>query len=144
MIEQDTIKLLRECDAGAKMGIESIEDVWKYVRSPQLKEALEKSRKEHLSCEKEIRDALNRFGDRGKDPQPVAEKMSWLKTNIKLAVDCSDATVAELMTDGCNMGIKSLRRYLNQYTAADEESKTIAKDLIRAEESLIKDVGRFL
>ena len=31
MIEQDTIKLLRECDAGIKMGISSIEDVYNGV-----------------------------------------------------------------------------------------------------------------
>ena len=36
-------------------------------------------------------------------------------------------TVADLMTDGCNMGVKSLSRYLNQYKAADEQSKNIAK-----------------
>ena len=33
MIEQDTVKLLRECDAGVKMGISSIDDVLKYVKS---------------------------------------------------------------------------------------------------------------
>ena len=27
MIEQDTVKLLRECDAGIKMGTSSIDDV---------------------------------------------------------------------------------------------------------------------
>ena len=27
MVEQDTIKLLRECDAGVKMGISSIDEV---------------------------------------------------------------------------------------------------------------------
>ena len=32
MIEQDTIKLLRECDAGVKMGISSIDDVLDDVR----------------------------------------------------------------------------------------------------------------
>ena len=31
MIEQDTIKLLRECDAGIKMGVSSIDDVLDYV-----------------------------------------------------------------------------------------------------------------
>ena len=31
MIEPDTIKLLRECDAGIKMGISSIEEVLEYV-----------------------------------------------------------------------------------------------------------------
>ena len=30
MIESDTIKLLRECDAGIKMGVASIEDVLDY------------------------------------------------------------------------------------------------------------------
>ena len=33
MIEQDTIKLLRECDAGVKMGISSIEDVLDHVQA---------------------------------------------------------------------------------------------------------------
>ena len=31
MIEKDTIKLLRECDAGIKMGVQSIEDSLKYT-----------------------------------------------------------------------------------------------------------------
>ena len=31
MIEQDTIRLLRECDSGVKMGISSIDDVIEYV-----------------------------------------------------------------------------------------------------------------
>ena len=31
MIESDTIKLLRECDAGIKMGVASIDDVLDYV-----------------------------------------------------------------------------------------------------------------
>ena len=56
----------------------------------------------------------------------------------------SDQTVADLMTDGCNMGVKSLNRYLNQYEAADETSKDIAKRLIRLEEQLAVDIRKFL
>ena len=37
MIEQDTIKLLRECDAGVKMGVSSIEDVLSFTHSERLK-----------------------------------------------------------------------------------------------------------
>ena len=29
----------------------------------------------------------------------------------------SDKPIAELITDGCNMGVKSLNQYLNQYQA---------------------------
>ena len=36
MIEQDTIRLLRECDAGIKMGVSSIDEVLDYVNSDEL------------------------------------------------------------------------------------------------------------
>ena len=74
----------------------------------------------------------------------MAKSMSWMKTNVKLAIEDSDKTVADLITDGCNMGVKSLNRYLNQYEAADETSKNIAKDLIQLEEQLAIDIRRFL
>ena len=62
--------------------------------------------------------------------------MSWVKTNMMLTMNESDATIAELITDGCNMGVKSLNKYLNQYTDAGEEAKEIAKRLIQLESEL--------
>ena len=47
MIEQDTIKLLRECDAGIKMGVSSIEDVLDNVTSTDLKQVLTECKREH-------------------------------------------------------------------------------------------------
>ena len=70
--------------------------------------------------------------------------MSWIKTNVKLAVDHSDKTIADLMTDGCDMGVKSLTKYLNQYKAASEKAKDLAKRLIKLEEDLAKDIRRYL
>ena len=144
MIEQDTIKLLRECDAGVKMGVSSIDDVLDYVQADRLKNRLTSCRAEHRKLEKEIRSELDRFHDEGKDPNPMAKGMSWIKTNMKLGMDESDATIADLMTDGCNMGVKSLNRYLNQYQAADERSKDIAKRLINLEERLAVDIRQYL
>jgi hypothetical protein len=136
MVEKDTVRLLRECDAGVKMGISSIDDVLTRVQGDGMKRRLEHCKAEHEKLEHEIRSALNRFHDEGKDPEPMVKGMSWLKTNMRMAMDESDATVADLMTDGCNMGVKSLSKYLNQYKAADEDSKNIAKKLIRLEEDL--------
>ena len=144
MIERDTIRLLRECDAGIKMGIASIDDVMDRVKSGDFLRLLEKCREGHQQLEREIRRCLDRFGDDGKDPNPIAKGMSWMKTNVKLGLEGSDATVADLMTDGCNMGVKSLSKYLNQYKAADEESKDLAKRLIGLEEQLAVDIRRFL
>jgi len=144
MIEQDTIKLLRECDAGVKMGVSSIEDVIDYVKNENLKDKLTKCKREHDKLDKEIQSLLNNYHDDGKEPAAMAKGMSWMKTNIKLAMNESDATVADLMTDGCNMGVKSLNKYLNKYEAADEISKDITKRLINLEEKLAIDMRMYL
>lgn len=144
MIESDTIKLLRECDAGVKMGVASIEDVWDHVRSEKFKQCLNQCKDEHQKLGSEIQGLLDQYQDDGKDPNLIAKGMSWLKTNMKLGMDDTDGTVADLMTDGCNMGVKSLNRYLNQYKAADEKSKDITKRLINLEEQLTVDIRQYL
>ena len=136
MVEQDTIKLLRECDAGIKMAVSSIDEVLAYVSSQKLKSALNDCKIEHEKLNIEIQQLLNKYHDEGKEPNPMAKGMSWIKTNMKLAINESDGTVADLITDGCNMGVKTLNKYLNQYEAADEVSKDICKRLIKLEESL--------
>ena len=143
-IEADTIRLLRECDAGIKMGIEAIQEVEQYSSDPELRQFLKSNMAEHEKLQSELQELLDQYHDDGKDPNAMAKGMSWLKTNIKLAVDESDKTIADLITDGCNMGVKSLNRYLNQYEAADEKSKDIAKRVISLEETLAKDIRKFL
>lgn len=144
MIEQDTVKLLRECDAGVKMGVASIDEILHSVKSEELKKYLEKCKSEHEVLKGEIQVLLEQYHDDGKEPNPMAKGMSWFKTNAKMAMDESDKTAADLITDGCNMGVKSLNRYLNQYEAADEKSKDIAKRLIKLEEKLVTDIRQFL
>lgn len=144
MVEQDTIKLLRECDAGVKMGISSIGDVLDYVSSHDLKRVLQDSSEEHDGLKADLQGLLGEYRDEGKEPAAMAKGMSWLKTNVKLKMNESDSTVADLITDGCNMGVKSLSRYLNKYQAADERSKDIAKRIIKAEDKLCTDVRAYL
>ena len=115
MIEQDTVRLLRECDAGVKMGVSSIEEVLPYVHDETFKKYLSDSKRENDKIKTEIQELLDRYCDEGKEPNPIAKGMSWMKTNMKLVMNESDGTIADLITDGCNMGVKSLNRYLNQY-----------------------------
>jgi hypothetical protein len=144
MIEQDTIKLLRECDAGVKMGVTSIDEVIGHAQSDGLRHRLNQCRSEHQKLGTELQELLGKYGDQGKNPNPIAKGMSWAKTNMKLSMEDGDKTIADLMVDGCNMGVKSLTRYLNQYQAADEKSKDLAKRLIKAEEQLGTDLRRYL
>jgi len=144
MIQNDTVKLLRECDAGIKMGIWSIDDVLDLVEEDDFKEKLIKCKDEHEELKDKVQDLLAEYHDEGKEPNPMAKGMSWMKTNIKLQMEKNDKTIADVMTDGCNMGVKSLNRYLNQYEAADEKSKDIAKKLIKLEGELSEDIREYL
>ena len=68
MIEQDTIRLLRECDAGVKMGISSIDDVLNKVKSDQMRSFLSASKEKHQQLKTDLQELLNRYSDEGKDP----------------------------------------------------------------------------
>lgn len=144
MIEQDTIKLLRECDSGIKMGVSSIEDTLKYVRSRELKRLLENSKKSHSEINCELLKLLDIYHDSGKEPPVMVQAMSKIKSSVKLQFEGNDSASAELIIDGCNMGVKSLSRYLNKYKAADERSKDLTKRLISLEEELSVQMRKFL
>ena len=144
MVNSDTIKLLKECDAGSKMAVASIDDVVEKIRDSSMKNLLQESKDHHEKLGNEIHSLLNQYGKSEKDPNPMAKGMSWMKTNMKLTMDDSDATAADLITDGCNMGIKSLFRYMNQYKAADDTSKDICNRLVSIEEELRKGLRSYL
>ena len=125
MGQEETIRLLQECDAGVQMGIASIQEVLPYVKEEKFRQLLLGCRDKHEKLQEEIRRKLEANGDEGKEPNLMA-------------------TIADLMTDGCNMGIKSLHRCLNQYAEADEKAKDIAKRLINIEEKLTVDIRSYL
>lgn len=144
MEHSDSIKLLRECDAGVKMGIASINNVLTDVKSQGMRQDLTNCRNQHETLLTEIKGKLSCNCENGKEPAATAKGMSWMKTNVKMALEPNDKTVADLITDGCNMGVKSLHRYLNQYNQADAESKGIATRLIQLEDDLAKQMRKYL
>ena len=144
MEQEETIRLLQECDAGVQMGITSIQEVLPYVKEGKFRQLLLACRDKHEKLQEEIQRELEASREEGKEPNLMAKGMSWMKTKGKLAMDESDATIADLMTDGCNMGIKSLYRYLNQYPAADKEIIHLTKDIISTEEKLLKALRPYL
>lgn len=144
MENQDTIKLLQECDAGTKMGVSSIAEVLEKVQDDKLKKLLSESKAHHEKLQEDIEHLLRQLGSEEKEPNLMAKGMSWMKTNVKMGMDESDSTVADVLTDGCDMGIKSLYRYMNQYKDAKQEATAIAKRLIDIEAKLETELRKYL
>lgn len=143
-MEDDTIKLLRECNAGIKMGVSTLDDVMEHVQEESLRNLLAKSKATHTRLGNTTHEYLREYHDEGKEPAMMAKVMSKMKTGMKLDREGPDSTIAELVTDGCNMGIKSLYRYMNQYPVAEEKVKKLAREVADAEETLVKDLREYL
>ena len=114
MENQDTLRLLRECDAGAKMGVASIDGVLENVKNQELHDLLAQSRKRHEQLGNRTMELLSALGDAGKEPPAMAKGMAAMKSGMKMMMGNPDQQAADLITDGCGMGVKSLSRYLNQ------------------------------
>jgi len=144
MADNDTVKLLRECNSGIQMAVYSIEEILDDVKDEQFKQVLKDTLNVHNSLGNRTHELLSAYDEETKEPNPIAKGMSWMKTNAKMMMEGSDNTCADLITDGCNMGIKTLYRYLNEYKVADEKAKQLTEDIIREEESLRQNLRCYL
>lgn len=144
MENPNTIYLLQECDSGTKMAISSIDEVLPYVNNSELKMILSESKQHHEKLENEILQLHTKYHSDEKEPNVMAKSMSWLKTNFKIAMNESDSTIAELITDGCHMGLKSLHKYMNDYSDAQHDVMEICNRLIDIEEELLEDLEGYL
>ena len=140
----DTIKLLRECDAGSKMAVTGIDEVLDHVSDSGLKKLLVETKKHHEKLGNDLHEKLNEKGSEEKEPPAIAKGMSWMKTNVKIGMDSSDHTIAALIVDGCDMGIKSLYQYLNKYKGSEDDARDICNRLISIEEELRKKLYPYL
>ena len=143
-METDTIKLLRECNAGIKMGEDAIKQVLPHVHNQKMRQTLEVCKNTHAALGDETHSLLLRHDADTKDPHPMARAMSSMKICATMMAKESDSRIADLMTDGCDMGIKSLHKYLNKYKNADEDAKNLAKRIIASEEYLEREIRDYL
>lgn len=135
-MQTDTIKLLRECDVGVKMGIDAIEQMLPCVKDNELRHILEVGKTTHRVIGEDIRERLRICDDLGKDPPRIAIAMSRAKICASMMLCGTERRIACLMTDGCHMGIKILSKHINRCDSADEHAVLLARRLIAAEEYL--------
>ena len=144
MTNEDTFSLLKECDAGVKMATDALDDVRGYAATPEMRALLNTSRQQHEWIGREVEDMLKKCGGKEREPHPVARKMASMKTNVKLSADNSEPNIAEVIADGCTMGVKSLKGYLDQYKGAEVPARALCRTLVAVEEQLGTEIRQFL
>jgi len=143
-MERETRNLLEEVNAGIKMAVDAIHEVLPSVKDKRLREEMLRSLEEHQKLGDETHRELIALGSEGKRPNPIARGMSWIKTEMKLTLDDSDDNAAGLIAEGCDMGIRSLSKYVNDHPGADDRALELAGELTRLEERLSEQMRRFM
>ncbi|MDI9477775.1 MAG: hypothetical protein QM345_03405 [Bacillota bacterium] len=143
-MSNDTVKLLRECNAGCKSATNSMEQVLRYLDNEDLKILIDEYNDKHIKLGDKCHQMLNELDEEEKDPDKMAKTFSWISTEVKLMMNDNSQKIAELMIDGCNLGIKSLSKYINQYKNASNESVDLAKRLIKIEQEFMNELLKYL
>ena len=141
---QDTVALLQECDSGTKMAVKSLRQVLDNTASEKLNALLSHSLQEHEKLGNDLHALLNEYGEPDKEPPVMGTINSWVTTSMKMMVNNTDQQIASLMTDGCHMGLKSLSKYVNQYTDASSQALDMCTRLIKMEQDLTDKLRAFL
>ncbi len=144
MAHTDTTELLKQCDQGVRMGIDAISDMLPKVDDEKLKDLLRKFSDRHNDIKIELDEMLESHGLKSETPNIMAKSMAEMKTDFKMMIKKDDKTAADLMTDGCDMGMKTLTKYLNEYEGAEERAKDMARRIIKIEEDFEKALREYL
>ena len=124
-MDTSTYEIMKECNSGCRMAVNSIEQLVAYLKNQELQELLSKYKEEKFS-------------------EKAAETFAWISAEVKMMFNDDTSKIAEMMIDGANMGIKSITEKLNRYSEAEKESISLAKKFEKTCEKLIQDMKKYL
>ena len=143
-MNEDTISLLKECNSGCKSATNSMEQVLGYVKNEKLASLINKYNDKHIKIGDECHELLNENNEDEKDPSKISSMFAEMGTDIKLMMEKSTHKAADLLIDGCTIGINSLSEYFHKYRNAEEHIVSLTKKLIRIEQDFMDELLEFL
>ena len=126
------------------MAAESLEQIRDMVSDQELWKDITESYEKHQELDAKIKKTLSAMEEEGKEPGKMASAWSWMSTEMRMLAKGGDKEAASIVTDGCNMGIKTICGYKNQYSGASKAVMEIADGLTGLEENLRDCMKKFL
>lgn len=143
-MNHDSVELLKQCNSGCKNGTNSMEQVIEYVKDDKFAKLINDYNQKHIKIGEECHKLLNKGGEEEKDPNALVMKMAEFGTDMKLLINDDAYRIADLLIDGCVMGIKSISKYINKCQKAENEVKDIAYELVCMEQDFMNELLAYL
>ena len=114
------------------------------MRNPALRKVLEESRDDHKRLLNENSNILKGYHQNDRDIGAMTKLMAHMSADMKLDINDSDRVIANIITKGCDTGIRNLRKYVNEYAASDLAAVDTARKLVTVEENLKDNIAMYL
>ena len=135
-MDTSTYEILKECNSGCRMALNSIEQLAVYLKSQELQDLFCKYKEDYEKMEKEsIRFSEGKLQEE-KLSEKAAETFAWISAEVKMMLNDDSSKIAEMMIDGAEK--------LNRYPEAEKESISLAKKFEKTCEKLIQDMKKYL
>ena len=143
-MEEQTVVLLKECNAGCKMAINSMDRLKDFIMNADLDQTVTTYREQHRKLEEESSELLKKLGEGEQQPDKIASAFSWITTEMKMLIKDDSTQAAKILMNGCNMGIQSISECMNKCPDASHDSISLAKKLVKCEEKFMEDLKKYL
>ena len=141
----DDIEMLSTISKTADMGRESLRQVLEKAEDSGLRHALSTQIKEY---EKNYDDAARLLTGYGQSPihtNPMVKMESQMMVSAKTKLtDNTTSKIAEMVMQGCTMGVTKMTKKLNEYNGTNHEVAALAEQHIKTEQANIDEMKKFL
>ncbi len=136
-------KALNDIYNASKIGLDSVEFLYRKVKDDNLKEDLNEYVRKYYDILNETRYRLELLDEKPKDYTPVTKAMMWAGLQKETLFDSSSSNIAEILIQGSTKGIVEMTRNVNNEIISDDIRK-IANTLIHYEKENINNIKKYI
>lgn len=144
MKEENNINILDELNKGCCMGSDAVKVILEKIEGKEFKKVCEKLLEEYEDLEEKINKTYDKYSDEEPHETNAMDKaMTWYGIQIRTITDSSASKLAEMLTQGLNMGIIEGKKLLN-HKDGDKKVQGLVKDYVDMQEKYVEKIKEFL
>ncbi len=141
---QNTTDFLSEIYRGAKMGIQTINNLMTKVTDNNIYNELKYQLRSYEEIANEAYDEIIKRNSKPKGISVIDKTMAKMSIGINTFINSNPSHIADMLIKGSTMGVTGITKTLNSHYAADNEIKNLADRFIKLEQDNIDRLKRFL
>lgn len=141
---KNTVDFLSEIYRGAKMGVESINNLMSKVKDNNIYDELKYQLRTYEEIANEASAELARRKSEPKDISMLNKMSAKMSVGINTLINNNPSHVADMLIKGNTMGVTEMTKSLNSNQCTDKEIQEFADRFIKLEQDNIDRLKKFL